>query len=91
MSKLQIGDTVYFSTVSKLMNEGIVMDIQDNCVKVKTEYFGIKYVMANNVFLTVEDLMDSESYHAAWFSQRQRGWMQEFMMRQPVARMATFW
>lgn len=85
MAQFVKGDTIYFTAVGKLVNEGIVEAIEGPYIKIKASGCGPEYVMASQAFPTKEELRQSKAYHSAWFAQHQR-----MNMRQHTTRMASF-
>ena len=83
---VKVGDTVYFSSVSILVNEGTVEAIEGPYLKVKSKCPGTKYVMANQAFTSREELRNSSAYHSAWFEKQRRD-----QMRFSTTRMASLW
>lgn len=72
MAELKIGDTIYFSSVAVLVNEGTVESIEGPYIKVKTRCPGVDYLMKNQAFLSRTDLLKSKSYSSAWAAQQSR-------------------
>lgn len=66
------GDTVYFSTVSTLVNEGKVVDLEGPCIRVETRCPGADWIWANKAFATRQELRESESYSRDYFSMQRR-------------------
>lgn len=72
MELFEIGDTVYFSSVSTLVNKGTVESVEGHYIKVKSRCPGVKYVMASQAFHTAHELKNSKAYQIAWSARRQR-------------------
>lgn len=70
MSKVKKGDTVYFSSVARLVTEGTVESLDGSFIRVKCKVPGIEYVMASHAFLTKDELIRSKSYKSAWTHQQ---------------------
>lgn len=66
------GDTVYFSTVSTLVNEGKVIETEGPCIRVETKCPGVEWIWASRAFATKQELRESESYSRDYFSMQNR-------------------
>lgn len=84
MADIKVGDTVYFSSVATLVNEGTVESIEGPYIKVNTRCPGVNYVMESEAFSTKEELKRSKSYHSAWREKQRRA-----AMRSSFTRMAS--
>ncbi len=80
------GDTIYFSSVATLVNEGTVKEIQGNFIKVETACPGIEWLRSCEAFPTKEELRGSDAYHNAWMEIQRRRHMQR-----SFTQMASLW
>lgn len=69
-TNLKVGDTIWFSSVAVLVNEGTVEAIEGPYLKIKTRCPGVDYVMAADAFPTKEELRKSRAYGSAWAAQQ---------------------
>ncbi len=69
---MKAGDTVYFSSAAKLVDEGVIQNMEGPFIRVKTARPGEEYLMPGQVFSTKEELRKSKSYRQAYNSQRER-------------------
>lgn len=72
MADVKVGDTIYFSSVAILVNEGTVESIEGPYIKVKTKCPGVEYLMKSQVFSSKAELRGSQAYSSAWSAQNQR-------------------
>lgn len=70
MAQFKEGDTVYFSSIGNLVNDGIVECVEGPYVKIASRVPGVDYMMASHVFSTKTELMNSREYHSAWMQQQ---------------------
>ncbi len=81
---MKAGDTVYFSSPARLVNEGTVEEILGPYIRVKTKCPGVEYLMKQQAFPTKEELRKSKAYNSAWHAGQR---MQDMVM----AHMASMW
>ena len=84
MANIKVGDTVYFSSVATLINEGTVEAIEGPYIKLQTKCAGTKYVMESEAFPTKEELRGSKAYSSAYREKYRRQ-----AMRHSFTNMAT--
>ena len=70
MAGLKKGDRVYFSSVGRLVNEGMVEEIQGVFVKVKSKVPGDGWHRTHEVFSTRDELTRSAVYSSRYFEIR---------------------